>query len=343
MVGLGLGLLLSRGLEPPGRSHRSFASLGSNTKEEYIVMVGAAYALDHDLARAQARLEQLEAPNIALWIGNLIDRYLAEERDLAEVQALMELAQGLGVSSPQVIAYQATLTRSPTDTPSRTATPFPSDTPTVTPIPPTEEPTALPPTATPQTPPTDTPQPSATNPPTETSPPATSTQRPQATDTPKPTQAPEVKWTSTAQLVGPGQEGQSCNDGHKLIRVTVLNAAGEQLPGVWVYEQYTGQYLVSGHKGEDPYWGPGEVELSGLDGGRVCIATGEGGSCESDLTRDLPCHDPPEFEDLWAAGYCDCCETGITKERCREYFDSDDWCVGGVSHYSWRVEFRRSW
>ena len=125
-----------------------------------------------------------------------------------------------------------------------------------------------------------------------------------------------------------------------MIRVTVLDAAGNQIPGVWVHEKYTGLYHVSGHKGDDPYWGPGEVEFSQLDGGQVCIASGEGGACESDLTRNLPCHDRPPFEDLWAAGYCECCEPGISEEKCRELFDSGK-CLG-ISHYAWRVEFKRS-
>jgi hypothetical protein len=135
-------------------------------------------------------------------------------------------------------------------------------------------------------------------------------------------------------------DGQSCAEGHKMIRVTVLDAAGQQIPGLWVHEKYTGVFQVTGHKGDDPFWGPGEVEFSNLDGGQVCIASGQGGACESEFTRNLPCHDPPPFEDLWAAGYCDCREAGITKEQCRELYDSGQWQP--ISHYYWRVEFRRS-
>jgi hypothetical protein len=125
-----------------------------------------------------------------------------------------------------------------------------------------------------------------------------------------------------------------------LIRVTVLDAAGEQIKGVWVYDFYSGQYRVTGHKGDDPYWGPGEAEFSGLTGGRVCIATGDGGPCDSEYTRDLPCHDPPPVEDLWEAGYCDCCEVGITQEDCQQRLEAGS-CLG-AGHYMWRVEFRRS-
>jgi outer membrane biosynthesis protein TonB len=364
-AGVGLGLLLSRGIRLPCRSSTAFANLAADSKEECVILVAAAYSRDHDLEQAQARLGRLGAPNTNLWIASLIDGYLAEGRDPGDMSALVELAQGLGVESPAVLAYSATATAaapsntplpetalpSVTPTPAPTDKPLPTDTPT--PAPPTMAPTdtPIPPTPTSAPPtvaaPSDTPRPTPTNTPiapTPTSAPPTVAAPPTAaapTDTPKPTATPAAKWTWAARLVGPGEDAQTCTDGLKLIRVTVLDAAGNQIPGVWVYEQYTGLYQVSGHKGEDPFWGPGEAEFSQLDGGQMCIAGGEGGACESDLTRNLPCHDPPPLEDLWAAGYCECCEPDITKERCRELFESGS-CLG-IAHYAWRVEFKRSW
>jgi hypothetical protein len=73
----------------------------------------------------------------------------------------------------------------------------------------------------------------------------------------------------------------------------------------------------------------------------MCIATGEGGPCESEFTRDLPCHDMPPFEDLWAAGYCERCDPGITQERCQQLVEEGKFL--GVGHYAWHVEFRRSY
>ncbi|MGD9046928.1 MAG: hypothetical protein PVF77_02645 [Anaerolineae bacterium] len=352
LVGAGLGLLLSRGIKPPLQSNKAFTSLEVSTKEDYIILVAATYSRDHDLEKAQAQLARLEAPNINLWIASLLDRALAGEWGEANTRALMELAHGLGMDSPQVLAYMTTLTPPPTSTPAPTDTPAPSDTPTPVPtLPASDTPTAVPPTATPQ--PTSTPLPSPSDtpiPPTPTAAPTdtprpqpTNTSRPQPTNTARPTNTPAAKWSWTARLVSPGEDGQQCPDatGLKLIRVTVLDAAGSQIPGVWVHERYTGLYQVSGHKGDDPFWGEGEVELAGLDGGQVCIAPGEGGACESDFTRDLPCHDPPPFEDMWAAGYCECCTPGISKEDCKALYDAGQ-CLG-ISHYSWRVEFKRSW
>lgn len=361
IMGLGLGLLFSRGLKAPCQSDRALASLGADSQQAYIVLVAAAYSLDHDLERTQARLARLEASDINQRVADLIDRYIAEGRDEADIRALAGLGQALGVESPQSLAYLATPTLPPTGTP----LPKPSSTPPDTPAPavvlsatlepPTREPTAVPPTPTklPDTPtlsPTPTNVPSATPvPPTSTAVPSdtpqpqpTNTAAPKPTATAQPSATAAIKWTYTAQLDGPGREGHTCDfKGQKLIRVTVLDAAGIQIPGVWLYDRYQDLYQVSGHKGDDPFWGPGEVEFSGMEGSQLCIASGEGGVCESDLTRDLPTHDPPPLEDLWAAGYCACCEPDITRERCQELRDQGE-CVA-TDWYNWHVEFKRSW
>jgi hypothetical protein len=127
------------------------------------------------------------------------------------------------------------------------------------------------------------------------------------------------------------------------IRVTVVNAGGAQIPGVWVYDRYSGQYQVTGNV-DSPDWGSGETKFEyGIGGGgSLCIADGQGGGCVSDFTRDMPCYNPPPFEDLWAAGYCECCETGISKERCQELYNSGAWCMAW-RHYSWRTVFKRNW
>jgi len=343
-IGLGMGLLITRVIRPPGGINAAFSQLDPDAREEYAILVASAYGQDRDLAQAQAQLEQLGLPNVQLWLASLVDQRLADDPDSADTRALVTLAHSMGVKSRPVLAYLATLTPRPTQTPLPTWTPAPTLTPSPTPVPPTKEPTAVEPTATTTQAPTDTPPLPTDTPapqPTQTpQPQPTQTPRPQPTATPKPTNPPAVKWSYTATLVGPGVDGQSCAEGHKMIRVTVLDAAGQQIPGLWVHEKYTGVFQVTGHKGDDPFWGPGEVEFSNLDGGQVCIASGQGGACESEFTRNLPCHDPPPFEDLWAAGYCDCREAGITKEQCRELYDSGQWQP--ISHYYWRVEFRRS-
>lgn len=184
VVTVGLGLLLSQGSKQPAQS-----------KESYTIQVAVVYSQDSDLESARVALDALDVPNTRQWLAGLIDRYLAEGGDPAELRALVELAHGLGVNSPQVVAYVASLTPAPTDTAVSTITPFPTDTPlpapSTTPIPPTETPTLTPAapilSPTPQPQPTDTAAPptvtpSPTSVPTNT--PIPPTPRPTATPTP---------------------------------------------------------------------------------------------------------------------------------------------------------------
>jgi hypothetical protein len=366
IVGLGVGLLFGWVVVPVEYVDTAIADLRVDYKEEYILMVASAYACDGDLDKAQARLELLEAPNVGQWISDMVDRAIGEGRDEADVRALATLAHGLGVSSPQMVAYLATATPLPTDTPLPTATPAPTDTPTATPVPPTEAPTdiplteaplptdAPPPTAAPtDVPPTEAPPPTNTPlPPTDTPPPPppTNTPKPKPTNTPKPPptntpkpQPPAAKWSVIEQrLVGPGQDGQGCTYGNLQIRVTVVDANGAQLGGVWVYDKYSQQYQLTGNV-DSPEWGPGETKFEyGIGGGgSLCIAQGQGGPCVSGWTRDMPCYYVPPADDLFSAGYCSqCCEPDASLDRCRQLVDEGK-CMGN-GHYSWRVVFKRN-
>ncbi len=356
-AGVALGLLLGWVVMPVKYVDTSIADLQVDHKEEFILLVGSAYALDHDLEKAQARLDELEAPNVKAWVAELADRYIREGRDEADVRGIVELADGLGVASPQMLAYVATPTPLPTETPVPTPTPVPTDTPlpTDTPVPPTETPTAEPPTDTPPPQPTNTPKPTATSvPPTDTpkpqptattKPKPTNTPKPAApTNTPKPTNPPAAQWTWNAWLVGPGQDSQGCDYGNLQLRVMVQNANGGQLGGVWVYDKYSQQYQVTGNV-DSPDWGSGETKFEyGIGGGgSLCIANGSGGSCISDFTRDLPCYYLPSVEDLYAAGYCECCEAGASLERCRQLVNENKCFQTRAGHFSWRVVFKRNW
>jgi hypothetical protein len=349
-AGAGLGLLLGWVVWPVKYFDTAIADLRVDYKEQYIILVGSAYAQDHDLERAQARLDQLEAPNIKQWIAQLADRYIAEEQDKADIQALVELAHGLDVDSPQMAAYRATPTPAPTDTPPPTPSPAPTDTATAsaTPIPSTDTP--LPPTDTPVREPTDTsvPQPTDTRVPPSDTPKPTSPPKP--TNTPKPPpptntpKPPAANWTWTAHLVGPGEDAQGCEYGNLQIRVTVADAKGSQIGGVWIYDKYSQQYQVTGNVGS-PDFGPGETKFEyGIGGGgSLCVAGSQGGACVTDFTRDMPCYFLPPVEDLFAAGYCECCEAGATLERCRQLVNAGNCFQTGAGHFSWRVAFKRSW
>jgi hypothetical protein len=358
-AGVGLGLLIGWVIAPVKYVDTDISDLSVEHKEEYTLLVASAYSLDGDLDKAQARLEKLGVPNLRVWVDPLVERYIDEGMDEADIRALADLAHALGSNDPKMVAYLATATPVPTDTPLPTDTPVPTDTPlpaTDTP-PPTETP--VPPTETPVPQPTNTPKPQPTNTPkpqpTSTPVPPTNTPKPQPTNTPKPqpptntpvpptnTPKPAGKWTYTAALVGPGQDGQGCGYGNLQIRVTVIGANGSQLGGIWIYDKYSQQYQVTGNV-DSPDWGPGETKFEyGIGGGgSLCIASGQGGGCVSDFTRDMPCYYTPPIEDMYAAGYCNCCEQGASLERCRQLINDKQCFQTGAEHYSWRVVFKRS-
>lgn len=353
-AGAVIGLLIGWVVWPVSYTDTSLADLSPEDKEEYTLLVAHVYYSDGDLEKATSRLEQLGVPNINQSLSALIDRYISEGQDEADIRALVALADGLGITSPQMVAYLATQTPLPTSTPLPSPTPLPTDTPTLTPIPPTDTvvPTEIPATDTPLPQPTDTAEaPTSTPvPPTATSiPQPTNTPRPTnppaPTNTPQPTKPPAPSWSWSARLVGPGEDAQRCDAGSQQIRVSVVDANGSPLSGVWIYEQYAGMYQVTGHKGDDPYWGPGDVEIPcpGFQGGGVvCIADGPGGSCTSPQTRGMSCYTAPSVEDLHAAGYCEnCCKVGVSLDECRQLVNEGK-CMGN-GHYSWRVVFKRSW
>jgi hypothetical protein len=351
-VGAALGLLIGWVVAPVKYVDTAISDLSLANKEEYTMLVASAYSGDGDLEKAQARLEKLDVPNLKLWMEPLVERYIDEGKNEADIRALVALADALGVNNPRMVAYLATATPLSTDTPLPTPTPEPTD----TPVPPTDTPlptdTAVPPT------PTETPQPQPTDtaPPTDTAVPPTDTPQPKPTNTPKPkpptktpapptkTPKPVAKWTWNARLVGPGEDGQGCDYGNLQIRTTVVGANGNQIGGVWVYDKYSQQYQVTGNVGS-PDWGPGETKFEyGIGGGgSLCIAEGQGGACVTGFTRDMPCYYLPSVEDLYAAGYCECCEVGSSLERCRELVDAGKCFQTRAGHFSWRVVFKRSW
>ncbi len=184
-LGLGVGILIGWGIWPVEYYDTDPVDLKEEHKEDYIVLVSAAYALNGDLDEAEQRLAKLEEEDIGRVVAGLAEKYLQRDEEGVATRNLVMLADALGSSTEAMVAYLATPTHTlvptftPTPTETATATPtetstiVPTDTPTATstrmlptatPVPPS--PTPLPPTPTPTTLPA-TPTPTATSTPTE--------------------------------------------------------------------------------------------------------------------------------------------------------------------------------
>jgi hypothetical protein len=116
-IGLALGLTLTWVVWPVQYYDTDPVDLQPEHKEDYIVLVGSTYAVDGDLARAEARLAKLEEKDIGSMVAGLVESYLREGRDVEETRSLAKLADALGVSTSAMLVYIATPTPLPTFTP----------------------------------------------------------------------------------------------------------------------------------------------------------------------------------------------------------------------------------
>jgi hypothetical protein len=116
-IGLALSLTLTWVIWPVQYYDTDPVDLRPEHKEDYIVLVGSAYAIDGDLARAEARLAKLEEKDIGSVMAGLVERYLREGWGVEETRSLAKLADALGVSTSAMLVYIATPTPLPTFTP----------------------------------------------------------------------------------------------------------------------------------------------------------------------------------------------------------------------------------
>ena len=107
-AGIGLGLIFGWVVWPVSYTNTTFTNLSTADKENYIVLVAAAYAADLDLHKAQSRLDWLEAPNAPQWVAELAGRYISGGRNETDIHSLAELAHALGVDTAQMAPYLGT-------------------------------------------------------------------------------------------------------------------------------------------------------------------------------------------------------------------------------------------
>lgn len=205
LIGLALSLTYVWLLNPIQVYGSTPADLKPRLKEDYVVLVASAYAVDDDLDKAQKRLAELGDPEAGRTVARLAQQYIAAGRSVKETRSLAKLSAALGITSSSLLVYISTPT--PTNT-----TP-PTKTPTATPKRPTNTPTPAPP-------PSKTPTP---RPPTVTASP-TRTQTP-TPPRPTPTKAPETAF-EVAEL------RPICSRGDGLLEVYVRDVAGKGLSGV---------------------------------------------------------------------------------------------------------------
>ncbi len=108
IIGLGLGLFISRVYWPVTYDQADPADLRLDIKDDYILMIAAAYSLDGNLARAMKRIQALQLAQPAATIADLA----RNETHLLARQALLRLS--LDLNQPNVALARPTFTPRPT-------------------------------------------------------------------------------------------------------------------------------------------------------------------------------------------------------------------------------------
>lgn len=226
-IGLGLGLLITWQVWPVEYYDTDPVDLRNEHKDDYVVMIAAAYAQDRDLGTASLRLGELGLEDTKQTVLGLFQRY-GEAGYGEETRSLALLAYDLGVTDVSLLPYieQPTATLEPT--PTEQVEPPPTVTPTEAPPEPSPTPTEPPaePTAT-----------AATPPPTAT---------PSATATPEDTPTPLPAGDFDYQLVERSDLGCSSERDGDYILVYVRDENDRGLGGV--------QILVTGPEVEDSFF-----------------------------------------------------------------------------------------
>ena len=333
VVGLLFGVLVGWVIWPVQYTDTDLVDLKPEHKDDYVVMVSAAYALDGDLGKAEARLAKLGADDVGQIVAGLANRYIGIGAGLVDIRNLVQLADALGSSDSAMLDYIATPTPTPTSTVTNTPTWTPTSTSTATPTP-TDTATSPPPT------PTFTPQPPTATltprPPTPTPRPPTATPVPPQPTAPPATEPPPAgaDFKVVTQRMLTEEENGGCR-GMNLIFVTVEGVHGDLLDGVVLQFLWPGgaQEITTGEKG------PGKAEWPSYGGYNIKVVRDSGGSRTSEMTRWLDSKNPT-VDDLMSAGYCP--NRGLNWDQCAELRDigPGQLCWG---HYSYEVVFQRQW
>jgi hypothetical protein len=232
-IGLGLGLLITWQVWPVEYYDTDPVDLRNEHKDDYVVMIAAAYAQDRDLGTASLRLGELGLEDAKQTVLGLFQRY-GEAAYEEETRSLALLAYDLGVTDVSLLPYIA----QPTATPEPTATLKPTRTEQEEP-PPTVTPTEAPPEPSPT--PTESPaEPTAT----ATRPPPTATPSPTGTPVASPTPLPAGDFDY--QLVERSDLGCSSERDGDYILVYVQDENERGLGGV--------EILVTGPDVEDSFF-----------------------------------------------------------------------------------------
>jgi hypothetical protein len=118
IIGIILGVLYTRYLQPVEYIDTSPALLRQDFKDQYRLLIAVAYSANGDLERAKARLGLLKDPDIFRALSEQAQHSLAENGSSMEARSLGLLAIALGQPAPGPALAVTQAAQSPTSSPS---------------------------------------------------------------------------------------------------------------------------------------------------------------------------------------------------------------------------------
>ena len=105
LAGVGLGLLFGWVIAPVEYVDTNIAYLHPTYKNDFILTVSEAFALDHDLDTAKARLALLLLPDPAAAVADLAQEAIDQQKPSHQIRALAQLAAALGAQREAFTPY----------------------------------------------------------------------------------------------------------------------------------------------------------------------------------------------------------------------------------------------
>jgi hypothetical protein len=106
-IGAGIGLYIGWVVAPVQYVNADMSNLAPRFKDEYTVIVAAAFQVDGDLNEAITRLRPLGYPNVPVYVRDVTERYISESGigKEADIRSLVVLSRALGHYTPPMYAF----------------------------------------------------------------------------------------------------------------------------------------------------------------------------------------------------------------------------------------------
>ena len=104
--GLGIGVYVGWVQFPKTFINSPATDLSQRFKDEYTVMIASGYRADQDLQGVIERLRVLGVENVAQYVQDSAERYITTSQDIADIQALVNLAVAFDRLTPMMEPYR---------------------------------------------------------------------------------------------------------------------------------------------------------------------------------------------------------------------------------------------